>query len=60
MIPTEVRKLSDEVTAIFHDNDGSVYCYDKDGNDVPYPDSWPLRIGDVRTFCRERNITYKR
>lgn len=48
------------VHLVYHDGDGSCYCYDKDENLVPYPESWPERIAHVRTFCRARGIAYMR
>lgn len=49
----------ENIHTIYHDSDESVYCFDKDENDVPYLDSWPEIIGDVQLFCRARDINYR-
>ena len=46
------------VSSLYHDSDGSVYCYDAEGKDVPYPATWPATIGDVSTFARTRGIRF--
>lgn len=49
-----------KVHTVYHDGDGSVYPYDADGNLMEWPTGWPEQIADVRTFCREREINYRR
>jgi len=48
-----------KIASVFHDSDGSVYCFDKNDNDINYPKHWPVYIANVKTFCKERGITYK-
>lgn len=49
------------VALVYHDGDGSVYPYDRDGNLIEeWPTGWPERIADVQTFCRARGIGYRR
>lgn len=47
------------IHTIYHDSDGGVYCYDSDGNDLPYPKEWPATVGNVRIFARCRGINYR-
>ena len=46
------------VRLVYHDSDGSVYCYNANSREVPYPESWPNSIADVPTFARARDISY--
>lgn len=48
-----------KVHLIYHDGDGSVYPYSKNGELLPWPEEWPERIASVREFCRARGIVYK-
>lgn len=44
------------ISVAYLDSDGSLYLFGHYGQNVPWPDDWPDRIGDAVTFCRERGI----
>lgn len=48
-----------DVHSAYLDSDGSLFLYDKDGNDIEgWPKGWPEHIVSVREFLEARQIHY--
>lgn len=46
------------VYSVYLDSDGSIYCYDANGELVEYPSSWPEKIENVREFARREGVKF--